>query len=133
MKSNILSSKNERISIECTNHAIIYTLTGNNNVKPQMDCYSVFTPKWAELDIKDLLTILEMEYVTRIVFEDNPNIDSNVYRVEIDNSIEETLWDETTRQIEKYLGIDTSAEHIEQYYNEFMWNLYGESDDDKLH
>lgn len=133
MKSNILSSKNERISIECTNHAIIYTLTENNNVKPQMDCYSVFTPKWAELDIKDLLTILEMEYVTRIVFEDNPNIDSNVYRVEIDNSIEETLWDETTRQIEKYLGIDTSAEHIEQYYNEFMWNLYGESDDDKLH
>ena len=51
-----------------------------------MECYSLFTPKWAELDIKDLLTILEMEYVTRIVFEDNPNIDSNVYRVEIDNS-----------------------------------------------
>lgn len=133
MKSNILSSKNERISIECTNNAIIYTLTENNNVKPQMECYSVFTPTWAELDIKDLLTILEMEYVTRIVFEDNPNIDSNVYRVEIDNSIEETLWDETTRQIEKYLGIDTSAEHIEQYYNEFMWDLYEDLDDDKLH
>ena len=133
MKSNILSSKNERISIECTNNSIIYTLTGNNNVKPQMECYSVFTPTWAELDVKDLLTILEMEHVTRIVFEDNPNIDSNVYRVEIDNSIDETLWDETTRQIEKYLGIDTSAEHIEQYYNEFMWDLYEELDDDKLH
>ena len=133
MKSNILSSKNERISIECTNNSIIYTLTGNNNVKPQMDCYSVFTPTWAELDVKDLLTILEMEHVTRIVFEDNPNIDSNVYRVEIDNSIDETLWDETTRQIEKYLGIDTSAEHIEQYYNEFMWDLYEELDDDKLY
>ena len=46
--------------------------------------------------------------------------------------IEETLWDETTRQIEKYLGIDTEK-HIEQYYNEFMWNLYGESDDDNWH
>ena len=74
--------------------------------------------------MKDLSYILNLEHVTRIVFEDNPNIDSNVYRVEIDNNIDEQAWDNVVLDIAKYLGIDDSAEHMEEYYNEFMWNWY---------
>lgn len=132
MKSNILSSTNERISIECTNYAIIYTLTGSKP-KPQMECYSVYLPKYAQLDYEDLTTILETEHVKRIVLEDNPNIDSNVYRIEIDNSIDEQTWDKTVLDINEYLGIDDSAEHMEQYYNNFMWDLYVGLDNEKTH
>lgn len=118
----MLVLNNAQIKIEQIRNGIVYKV--KDDVIPQRDCYSVFTPLDKQLDLKDLSYILNLEHVTRIVFEDNPNIDSNVYRVEIDNNIDEQAWDNVVLDIAKYLGIDDSAEHMEEYYNEFMWNWY---------
>lgn len=118
----MLVLNNAQVKIEQVRNGIVYKV--KDDVIPQRDCYSVFTPLDKQLDLKDLSYILNLEHVTRIVFEDNPNIDSNVYRVEIDNNIDEQTWDNVVLDIAKYLGIDDSAEHMEEYYNEFMWNWY---------
>lgn len=118
----MLVLNNAQVKIEQIRNGIVYKV--KDDVIPQRECYSVFTPLDKQLDLKDLSYILNLEHVTRIVFEDNPNIDSNVYRVEIDNNIDEQTWDNVVLDIAKYLGIDDSAEHMEEYYNEFMWNWY---------
>ena len=118
----MLVLNNAQVKIEQIRNGIVYKV--KDDVIPQRECYSVFTPLDKQLDLKDLSYILNLEHVTRIIFEDNPNIDSNVYRVEIDNNIDEQTWDNVVLDIAKYLGIDDSAEHMEEYYNEFMWNWY---------